>query len=106
MHAAAGHSSRNKSTIIDFAITRVGKAALRGVPTIHSRNVARISSVSLKRLFRISLWVLATSLVIVITFALNEVVICRKERLCRPYEIAELFQHLSHALMPVIGPTC
>jgi hypothetical protein len=30
----------------------------------------------------------------------------REERLCPPYESAELFQHLSHALMPVICPTC
>jgi hypothetical protein len=29
----------------------------------------------------------------------------REERLCPPYENAELFQHLSHALMPVICPT-
>jgi hypothetical protein len=30
----------------------------------------------------------------------------REERLRPPYESAELFQHLSHALMPVICPTC
>jgi hypothetical protein len=30
----------------------------------------------------------------------------REERLCPPYESAELFQHLWHALMPVICPTC
>jgi len=29
----------------------------------------------------------------------------REERLCPHYESAELFQHRSHALMPVICPT-
>jgi len=29
----------------------------------------------------------------------------RQERLCPPHDSAELFQHLSHALVPVICPT-
>jgi hypothetical protein len=29
----------------------------------------------------------------------------REERLCPPYESAELFQHLSHTVAPVICPT-
>jgi hypothetical protein len=43
MHAAAGHSSRNISRIIDFAITRVDKGAFGAVPPSKKGGLASLS---------------------------------------------------------------